>query len=172
LEYFVLTNVTTWQLYRVKKQSKTPDAYLVHEVSLTASSSQDKLVDDFYLFHKACYLDDAWKDVSKQAEATETSDLVAVLLSDRVVKYIGKELANWADSDIKIDEEKLREIIEKQIIKTKIETVDYKLIKKVNDNAVTPKKKQAPESPIAEVKLENGVLPSEAADTSTLPKAA
>jgi len=59
---------------------------------------------------------------------TNIEDVVTVILSDKVLKSITKELSNY--HEIKISENTIREIVETQIICTEVSEVNKKLLKK------------------------------------------
>lgn len=134
VDYFILTNAVKWQLYRVKKQGKQPTALLIHEVNLGTSNDFDSLAEEFYLFSKASYLNEDWKDVTDVIKATKTEDVVAVMLSDKVVRIVTRELCGY--HGVKISEDTVRDIIENQIIKSSVSDVNKKLLKKLNEKPV------------------------------------
>jgi len=149
VDYFVITNVVKWQLYRISRLGKKPTAYIIHEVVLGLSNDLESLAEEFYLFSKASYLNDDWKNVSQVKKATKVEDVLAVMLSDKIIKSITKELSNY--NEIKIGEETIREIIENQIIKIENVEVNKKLLKKLNEKPGHKKHDDIHEDSTAEV---------------------
>jgi len=131
VDYFIITNAVKWQLYRLSKLGKKPTAYIIHEVNLGLSNDFDALAEEFYLFSKASYLNDDWKNVSQVKKATKIEDVVTVILSDKILKSITKELSHY--HEIKISEETIRDIIENQIIRSEVSEVNKRLLKKLNE---------------------------------------
>lgn len=128
-DYFLVTNSVKWQLYKVKS-GKNATANLVHEVNLGTSNDFDSLAEQFYLFSKASYLNGDWKDVSKIVKATKTEDVVAVILSDKVIRTITRELSTY--HDLKVSEDAVKDIVENQIIKAEVSDVNKKMMRKLN----------------------------------------
>jgi hypothetical protein len=96
----------------------------------TESNSIESLAEEFYLFSKASYLNGDWKQVVQHAKATKVEDVVAVLLSDKMVKSITKELVSI--SGVKVNPDVVKDIIENQIVKSEVNTINNKLLKKIN----------------------------------------
>ena len=142
MDFFMLTNAVKWRLYMVKRSKKEPTANLIHEVDFGTNNSPESLAEEFYLFSKASYLNNDWKSVSEQVKATKVEDVVAVILSDKVIKLVTKELSTL--SGLKISEDMVKEIIENQIVKSSVDTVNKKLLKKINEKPA--KKSKAPKS--------------------------
>lgn len=130
MDYFFLTNAVKWQLYAVKHSKKCPSARLLHEVDFSVSNSSDSLAEEFYLFSKASYLNGDWKQVVQHARATKIEDVVAVLLSDKIVRSVTKELI--AISGVKVNSDVVKDIIENQIVKSEVDHINNKLLKKIN----------------------------------------
>lgn len=136
IDYFVLTNAVKWELYAVKHSKRNPTAKLIHEMSFGVNNDVDSLTYDFYLFSKNAYLSDDWRYVKDHAKATKIEDVVAVLLSDKVVRIVSKELT--ALSGLKVQHDVVKDIIENQIIKCEVGEINNKLLKTLN---ATPSKK-------------------------------
>jgi hypothetical protein len=137
IDFFVLTNAVNWQLYKVKRSKNAPSARLIHEVDFSANNNIESLVDDFYLFSKVSYLNGDWKSVLEVAKATNVEDIVAVLLSNKIIRNISKEI--YATSGVKVSDEMVKDIVENQIVKSSVEKVNNKLLRKIN---VKPKRKK------------------------------
>lgn len=131
IDYFFLTNALTWRLYKVKRSKSKPDAILLHEVNFGTSNSFESLAEEFYLFSKASYLNDDWAKVDKIVGATKVDDVVAVLLSDKVIKLIARELSEI--SHIKVSDETVKDIVENQIVKSEVSAFNKKLLSKINE---------------------------------------
>lgn len=139
LDYFFLTNVVKWQLFKVKRSKKKPEANLIYEVSFNVDNSAESLAEDFYVFSKASYLAGDWDKISDHAMATNESDIVAVLLSDRIIKRVCKQLEEIHGA--KVSEEAVKDIIENKIVKSEVSEVNKSLLKKLN---AKPAKSQKP----------------------------
>lgn len=139
-DYFLLTNAVKWQLFKVKRNGKTPTAIILHEVNLGVSNDYDSLAEQFYLFSKISYLNNDWKSVTNIVKATKVEDVVAVILSDKIIKAITKELSNL--HDLKVSEDAVKDIVENQIVKAEVSDVNTRLMKKLNTKTVKSKPKQ------------------------------
>jgi len=116
VDYFFLTNAVKWQMFKVVRQGKIPVAVKIHEVSFGATTDYEALAEEFYLFSRWSYLNNDWKHVAEVTKATKVEDIVAVMLSDRIIKAISRELSN--EHEVKVDEESVYEILEKTILKS------------------------------------------------------
>lgn len=130
MDYFVLTNAVKWQLYSVKHSKKNPSSRLIHEIDFSVSNSIESLSEEFYLFSKNSYLNGDWKGVVQHAKATKVEDVVAVILSDKVIKTITKELYN--QSGFKVNQDLVKDVVENQIVKSEVRDINKKLLKKIN----------------------------------------
>lgn len=140
MDFFFLTNAVKWQLYVVKHSKKNPSAQLIHEVDFSTSNSIESLAEEFYLFSKASYLNNDWKQVVQHAKATKVEDVVAVLLSDKIIKSVAKELSSI--SGIKVSSDAVKEVVENQIVKSEVGDINKRLLKKIN--ATKPKNVRKP----------------------------
>ncbi len=139
IDFFVLTNTVRWQLYSVKNTKRNSDANLIHEVNFGVESNTDNLAEEFYLFSKNSYLNGDWRDVHKVANATKVEDIVAVILSDKIIKSITKEVTSI--HGVKVLPEQLKDIIENQIIKAEVEDLNKSLLRKINSKPSRKKTK-------------------------------
>lgn len=130
LDFFFLTNVLTWQLYKVKRSKKQPEAFLIHEVNFTTDNSAETLAEDFYIFSKASYLAGDWNDVSLKAKATNEGDIVAILLSDRMIKLVVRQLKEIHGA--RLSDEVVKDIIENKIIKAENNEINKGLLRRLN----------------------------------------
>ena len=140
MDYFMLTNVVRWELYRVKRSKNKPDAIKIHEVDFSLTNNVSALTEEFYVFSKSSYVNGDWKTIADQAKATNVGDIVAVLLSDKMVKRVCKEIEEIHDT--KVDIEHVRDVIENQIVKSEAGEFNKVLWKKLN-KPVEKKKRQA-----------------------------
>lgn len=131
VDYFFLTNAVKWQMFKVVRQGKIPTAIKIHEVVFTNATNYEELAEEFYLFSKWSYLNTDWKHVAEVTKATKAEDIVAVLLSDRIIKAISRELSN--EHEVRVDEESVHEILEKTILKSWSGEYNKKLLKKLNE---------------------------------------
>lgn len=150
LDYFFLTNALKWQMYKVKRSKSKPEAIILHEVNFSTSNSFESLAEEFYLFSKAAYVNDDWTKVQKLMNATKVDDVAAVLLSDKLIKIVAKEMSNL--SKIKVNDDVIRDIIENQIIKSEVNTLNKRLLSKMNERPKKVKEKKAEVHSIEEVK--------------------
>lgn len=159
VDYFFLTNAVKWQMFKVVRQGKIPVAIKIHEVIFSATTNYEELAEEFYLFSKWSYLNNDWKHVAEVTKATKVEDVVAVMLSDRIVGAIAKELSN--EHEVRVDEESVHEILEKTILKSWSGEYNKKLFKKLNEK---PQKKDVNKPAVcvesANEELQNTSLPS------------
>lgn len=132
MDWFILTNVTQWQLYYAKRTKKESSAIKVFELDFGTEGNFENLVDEFYLFSKNAYLAGDWKSVRSMTKATKVEDVVAVLLSDKILKSVTKELSSV--SGVKISIDRVKDIIENQIVKSSVDNVNKRLTKKINES--------------------------------------
>jgi hypothetical protein len=132
IDFFILTNSVKWQLFSVKHSKRSPSAHLLHEVDFATSNSIETLAEEFYLFSKAAYLSNDWKNVQQHAKATKTEDVVAVLLSDKIIKAVARELSSI--SGVKVSHEAIKDVIENQVVKSEVSDINKKLLKKINSD--------------------------------------
>lgn len=139
-------------MFKVVRQGKIPAAIKIHEVVFSTNINYEELADEFYLFSRWSYLNNDWKHVAEVTKATKAEDVVAVMLSDRIVKVIAKELSS--EHEVRVDDETVYEILEKIILKSWNGDYNKKLLKKLNEK---PQKKdanrQAPFTGIATVDI-------------------
>ena len=141
LDFFLLTNVLTWQLYKVKRSKKAPEAFLIHEVNFSTDNSAEALAEEFYVFSKASYLAEDWAHISLQAKATSEGDIVAVLLSDRMIRSVCRQLKEIHNT--RVSEETVKEIIENKIIKGESFEINKTLLRKLNAKSQRSEKESA-----------------------------
>ena len=141
LEFFILTNVMTWQLYKVKRAKDGPDAILIHEVTFSGANDPESIADDFFVFSKYCYLSEDWDKVATQAKTTNINDVAALLLSEKVVRTVCRMLEELHET--KIDQEAVKELIENRIIKSETQEVNMSLLKKLEKAQPKNRRKRA-----------------------------
>lgn len=145
MDYFILTNSVVWQLFKVNHSKKKPEAIKVHEVDFGKSNEMEYLAEEFYLFTKAAYLNGDWKRVSEIVKVTKVEDVVAVILSDKIIKQIARDLSQL--SGLKITTETVLDIVENQVVRAEVKDVNKKLLNKMNQK---PKKEAAPKEIVCE----------------------
>lgn len=148
-DYFVLTNSVKWQLFKVKRSRASNEANLIHEIDLGSSTHEDSLSDEFYLFSKASYLNGDWGHVAEHVKATSIDDVAAVILSDKIIRAISRELMSL--HGVKISPEAMKDIVENQIIKSQVDSIDKKLIKKLNMKSEKTSRKISHEAPMEDI---------------------
>ncbi|MDD4974111.1 MAG: type I restriction enzyme HsdR N-terminal domain-containing protein [Bacteriovorax sp.] len=134
VDYFFLTNAVKWQMFKVSRQGKIPTAIKIHEVVFNTGVDYEELAEEFYLFSRWSYLNNDWKHVAEVTKATKVEDIVAVMLSDRIVKAISKELSS--EHEVRVDEESVYEILEKTILKNWSGEFNKKLLKRLNEKSL------------------------------------
>lgn len=135
IEYFFITNSKEWHLYNViSKKGRPPIAHLVQKLSLTSTTNLEDLADLFYLFSKSSYLNGDWKTVSDIRAITKAEDVLAVLLCDKTLKLIARELST---EKVKVTEDSIKEILETNLLKNSLHECNKKLLAKLNEK---PKK--------------------------------
>jgi len=131
VDYFILTNVVSWHLFEVQKRKSKPEAIPLHSINFSKDSDTEILAEGFYPFSKVSYLEGEWNTLSDHKKATASSDIVAILLSDKVVKNVCKILKEI--HDIKVSEDALIDVLEDEIIReSAFKSVNKNLLKKLN----------------------------------------
>jgi hypothetical protein len=134
VDYFILTNAQKWQLFKVKRSGKTPSAIKLHEVTFGTLTNYDEIAEEFYLFSKASYINGDWKSVAEITQATRMEDVVAVLMCDKIIHSIAKELS--LEHEVKVDDDSVRDIMEKHVLKHWTGDCNKKLLKKLNERPI------------------------------------
>lgn len=155
MDFFILTNAACWRLYHVKHSKKNPTAILIHEVDFGKNNSVDSLAEEFYLFSKASYLAGDWKYVVSVSKATKIEDITAILLSDKIIKSVAKQLE--IVNGVKVHSDIIKEVIENQIIKSSVDSVNKKLLKKINEKKNKTFKHKNPQEEATDSNTQNGV---------------
>ena len=145
LEFFVLTNAQKWQLYQIHKQGKSPVTSKILELHLNSAQNIEELVEDFYLFSRESYILGNWKEIANVTQATRTEDVAAVLLSDKVIRAIARELSQ--EHDVKVGDETVREIVEREILAKWGGDHNKKLLKRLNEKPKREEKEGVPHPP-------------------------
>jgi hypothetical protein len=164
IEHFFITNAREWHLYSViSKKGKPPIANLIHKLSLSSTTNLDDLAEEFYLFSKAAYLNGDWKKVSDVKSVTRVEDVVAVLLCDKTLKLVARELST---DKVKVSEESIKDIFESNLLKQWVGECNKKLLAKLNEK---PKKENKPtnEAQAAEPELINSDTATESIEGDT-----
>ena len=139
IRFFILTNVGQWKLYFVNKRKKKPEAQLIHSFDFYRDSTDEMISDELYVFTRDAYLNDHWKVVKKHKVATDAENVVAIILSDKVINLISKELGSV--NNIRINKDQIKDIIEKDIVGQAMGNFNKKLLKQVNSKATSVKNK-------------------------------
>lgn len=129
VDYFVLTNLKEWQLYRVINTKNKTGAELIWDVNLLNGSDIDTMAEEMYVFSKYAYIENTWDQVSDLSKATDSGEIMAIICSDKFAKMICRQLREI--HEVKISEDKIIDILSKEIFKdyTKI---NKNLLKKLN----------------------------------------
>ena len=159
--YFILTNVRQWNLYKIKpaKKETRPDAELIHEVDVVQTNNIETLAEEFYVLSRASYLAGNWENVATLKRATNVNDIFTILLSQKAIKFVTKQLCEI--HGMKIPEELVGEIIETQLAVDQKLKVNRTLLKRLNASG-EPKKRTAAKAPQPRTEAE----PAEAPEVS------
>jgi hypothetical protein len=130
LDYFVLTNASKWQLFKVRHSKNGSDATKIHEVNFAMGSKPEEFVDDFYVFSKHCYLTGSWGTIASVAKATNVSDVATVMISMKALRLISRILEE--EHDTKVKPEVIKEIIEDKLLSGKNIEINKGLLKRLN----------------------------------------
>lgn len=141
--YFFLTNAIEWRLYKVEKARKNekPSSKLIAEMNFNETSNLESQAESFYFFSKECYAKDEWEKLSEFQSATTVEDVAAVLLSDKVIKVITKELNQLSDMSIRIKEDYVKDLVRQTVVQQTVSTVNESLLKRLNKSEKRPSKK-------------------------------
>lgn len=133
IDYFVLTNVREWKLYKVINTKSKTAADPIWEVNLLNGTDIDTIAENMYIFSKYAYIEKTWEQVSDLSKATETGDIMAILYSEKFLKLICKQLKDI--HDVKVSEVKIQDVMSGEIFKD-FSKLNKNLLKKLN---ATPK---------------------------------
>lgn len=119
IEWVLLSNATTWQIYRIEfKQpiSKT----LVAEIDLLNANPKDpRVVECFGNLSKEGFAKGGMADFFDQQQATSKFSIAAALLGERMVNQLRLELRRLFPG-VKVDEESLQEALRLEVIKREL----------------------------------------------------
>lgn len=112
VNWAILTNAQTWQIYNVvAKAGEESELTLVVEVDLLDPNVKTKeKVDNLFFFSRESFAKGIIEDKSKARIASSPKALRTVLLTDKVVDVIRKEL--WQQYKARLEEDELRASIE------------------------------------------------------------
>ena len=136
IEYFVLTNVKEWRLYKVFNTKTKNCAELIWDINLLNGTDIDSMTDEMYVFSKYAYIEGAWNEVSDFSKATDVGEIMAIICSEKFTKMICRQLREI--HDVKISEDKIIEVLSTEVFKDFSKT-NKGLLKKLN----TPSKPTA-----------------------------
>ncbi len=130
VDYFILTNVKEWRLYRVINTKNKTSADLIWDVNLLNGVDIDTMSEEMYVFSKFAYIENTWDQVSDLSKATDAGEIMAIICSDKFTRMICRQLKEI--HDVKISEDKILEVLSTEIFKdyTKI---NKNLLKKLNN---------------------------------------
>lgn len=129
VDYFILTNVKEWQLFKVIKTKSKTDAELIWEVNLLNGTDLDSMTDDMYIFSKFAYIDQAWEEVSDYSKATEVGEIMAIIYSEKFLKHICRQLKDI--HEVKVSEGALQDVLSKEVFKD-FSKLNKSLLKRLN----------------------------------------
>jgi predicted type IV restriction endonuclease len=116
IEWVVLTNGTTWKIYKVTF-GKPVNQDLVLEINfLNANSKSPSDLENLYLLTKEGISRSVLGDYHTQRQALSRFFIGAIVLSDPVLDVVRRELRKMSP-DVKIDTEQIKEVILQEIFK-------------------------------------------------------
>ena len=119
LDWAVLTNGIIWQIYKITFQ-KPIDYELVFTLDfLNIEQKDSRALDMLYLLSKEGITKSAIEDYHIQNQAMNRFAIAALLLNEAVITSIRRELKR-IHKDVKIDSERISEILQSDIIKRDI----------------------------------------------------
>lgn len=140
IDYFILTNVRDWRLYKVINSKTKKEANLIWESNLTTGKDIDTLADEMYIFSKFAYIENVWNDVSDISKATDIGELMAIIYSDKFVKMMCRTLKDL--HEVRVTEPALQDILAKDIFKD-FTKINKNLLKKLNTPEVRSSTRQS-----------------------------
>ena len=132
LRFFVVTNSKEWRLFYVNKRKKKPESELVFSFSFNDNISDEDMADSLYIFSRDCYLSGKWKELRDKKDALGAENIMAILLSDKVTRVVGKELKRI--TGLKLDSEIIKSVIEKEIGGGEVQSINKRLLRKLDNN--------------------------------------
>lgn len=162
--YFILTNGVNWKLFQVEKGKRgaKPESNLIHSFEVFSSSEQS-LIEDFYILARHSYLAGNWSEVAAQKMAANQDDIFTIIRMPKVIKVIQKEIELY--HGVKIDNVLILDIVD-SITKNNLQrnkTMERKLSKPIRK--VVKKKidvsKSSPISSTAENDFEVPQIPND-----------
>ena len=119
VEWVVLTNGTTWRVYRLTF-AKPIDFELVITIDFsTLNPKSAKDVESLYLFCKEGWIKSVLGEYHSQKQALSRFFLGAMILSDPVLEVIRRELRR-VSPDIKIDIEEIKAVLNLEVLKREV----------------------------------------------------
>ncbi len=131
-QFFILTNVRQWRLYKMKtgRKNTKPSTELIHEIDFTSINNLESMAEDFYIFSRTSYLAGDWKNVATIRKATNVNDIYTILLSEKILRVVARALSDI--HGVKIREEVVSEVIESRIGNGDRMEINRPLLKKLN----------------------------------------
>lgn len=154
VDYFVLTNVKEWKLFKVINTKSKKEADLIWECNLINGKDLDTLTDEMYVFSKYAYLEKVWDRVSDISKATDIGELLAIIYSDKFVKMMCRSLRDL--HEVKISEAALQDILAKDIFKD-FSKLNRNLLKKLNSPEPKSEVKAKEENKVEEIQIEDRI---------------
>jgi hypothetical protein len=119
----VLTNGILWRVYKVIF-SKPVDHELVIKINFLALNHHNTAdLEILYLYTKESWSKSALSDFYNKKQALSRFSIGAVLLSEPVLAIIKRELKRIS-SDVKIDTEQIRSVLEQEVLKREVVQCD------------------------------------------------
>lgn len=160
-DYFVLTNVKEWRLYRVINTKNKTGAELIWDVNLLNGSDIDTMSEEMYVFSKYAYIENTWDQVSDLSKATDSGEIMAIICSDKFAKMICRQLREI--HEVKISEDKIIEILSSEVFKD-YSKLNKNLLKKLNtQNKPDKVSTESPRQPIESAPLQNIITSDDSA---------
>ncbi|MGB8275895.1 MAG: restriction endonuclease subunit R [Alphaproteobacteria bacterium] len=116
VEWVILSNACTWRIYKVIF-GKPIEKSLLCDVDLLASNLRDpKLLDCFYNLSREGFARSVMRAFFHQQQATSKFSLAALLLTDRALNFMRRELRRLFP-DVKVETSALKAVLENDVIK-------------------------------------------------------
>jgi len=119
IEWVLLSNATTWQIYRIEFKQPIGKT-LVAEIDLLNANPKDpRVVECFANLSKEGFAKGGMADFFEQQQATSKFSIAAALLGERMVSQLRLELRRLFPG-VKVDEETLQESLRLEVIKREL----------------------------------------------------
>lgn len=113
VEWMILTNARNWQLWHMAPGLPV-QMDLVVDLDLLSDEPSPRKADQLFYFSKEAFKKKAVDEVWRERAALSPRSLSQVLLSDRIIEEVRKELRR--QSGVNADAQRLRKVIQEQVL--------------------------------------------------------